>query len=381
MKILISMPSIRYPGLCVPWLEKFKYFQSHGGELYISDSRSIKLLSKINNIYSFNNAFFHFTESHLSKFEYLIHCLVSNLKSLFFLKKASNLKFDIIYSPSAVLDFIIFAYFYKTLNKKCKWLVNIDNTVPLKNPGNPMVRFLTWVFFQISLMLMSKSDHIFAVSPDIKEYLIKCHFSADQITVTGNGLEIGLIKRAKIIKKYKSDALFIGRINDTKGIYDMLEILLKIKDKYPNFLLNIMGNGDPTTLQNFKRQIIKHGLSHNIKLLGYRQGQEKFNFIKSSRSFWFFSVSESFGVALLEAVTSGLFAFTYDLPAFRYIYKHNEIYTFKIKDYQTIVDKMLSFYQNKKYINTQGKKLLNKYSWENIAKHEYQTMIKDQQII
>ncbi len=377
MRILISMPSIRYPGLCVPWLEKFRYFQSHGGELYITDVNGIKLISKIDNMYTFNNKFFNFTESHPSKFEYMIHCLVANIKSFLYFKKALDLKCDIVYSPSAVLDFIIFAYIYKIINPKCKWLVNIDNTVPLKNPGNPIIRLLTWIFFQTSLVLMSKSDHIFAVSPDIKEYLLKRRFSNNKVTVTGNGLETTLIKNAKAIKKYASDALFIGRINDTKGIYDMLKILSKIKEKYPKFVLNIMGDGDSTTLEIFKQKISDHGLNNNLKLLGYRQGQEKCNIIKSTHSFWFFSVSESFGVALLEAVTSGLYAFTYDLPAYRNIYKYGEIYTFKKGDYQTIIDKMLSFYQNKKYINNQGKKLLNKYSWENIARHEYETMINN----
>ena len=82
-------------------------------------------------------------------------------------------------------------------------------------------------------------------------------------------------------------------------------------------------------------------LINNVLFLGYRKGLEKFNIITSSKCFWFLSVSESesFGIALLEAVCLGLPALVYDLDPFKKIYKNNEVFMFKPKYFLAISER------------------------------------------
>ncbi len=303
--------------------------------------------------------------------------LISNVKKYTY-------KYNIIHCRSSVLDLLIFPYFLKFFDKNIKWTAVFDNIVPLNDPGNKIYRVLSWIFFKISVLLLHKADIIFTISPNLKKYLINHKFDPSKIIITGNAIETDLAKKSKS-QKNKYDALFIGRINETKGIFDMLEVINKVKKKFRNFKLAIIGDGDIYTKNKFKNKIRDLNLSKNVFLLGTKNGLEKFSIIKSSKIFIFLSKSESesFGIALLEAVSCGLPAFTYNLPAYKNIYKNNEINTFKKGDINSVSKAIIKTFETKQFNNKNGRKLLGKFNWENIAKIELNSFliaIKDQQL-
>lgn len=293
-----------------------------------------------------------------------------NIIALFYVNKVKD-KFDVVYSISAVLDLLLFPFILKCFDKKFRWCVVFDNTVLFNGEGNRLIRLLAWGFFKISLILLKKTDSIFAVSEDLKQYLLKRNFNHRNVFVTGNAVEVDLIKRAQKNVSYNIDALFIGRVNETKGIYDLIKVLQIVREKYPNFQLAIMGRGDESAEKKFKNEIIKKNLDENVQFLGYKYGLEKFSIIKSSKLFLFLSPSESYGVALLEAVCCGLKAFAYDLPAYKEIYKNNEILTFKKGDFRSVASAIIKTFDKKDFGNPRSKLFLNRYSWDRIAKIEF----------
>jgi len=311
-----------------------------------------------------------------SKFSFIFESLKRNFLALKFINKNKN-QFDVIFSISSVLDLTIFPYILKTINNNVIWCSILDNIVPLNDPGNKIIRLLAWIFFKISILMLRKADVIFTISPELKKYLIDHNFNPSKLTITGNAIDIDLIKATKN-QKYVYEALFIGRINETKGIFDMVGVVNKVKKEIPNFKLAIIGNGDSSTMMKFLNEIKTLKLSKNIILLGTKIGLEKFSIIKSSKIFLFLSKSqsESFGIALLEAVSSGLPAFVYDLPAYKNIYKNNEVNIFKIGDTSSVAKAIINTFKNKQFENKNGKKLLGKYSWEKIAKIEYDAFYK-----
>lgn len=309
-----------------------------------------------------------------NKFQFIFEGLKRNLAALPYIQKFKG-EFDIIYTRSSVLDLIIFPYFLKKADRKIKWFTVFDNIVPLNDPGNKFIRFLARFFFQISTLLLRNADKIFAISQDLKLLLLKRGFKEEQIVVTGNAVEGDIIKEARREERYNIDALFIGRINETKGIYDMLKILDIVKRDYPGFQLAIMGDGDEITKRNFLKRIKKMKLENNVQLLGHRTGIDKFNLIKSSRCFWFFSVSESFGIALLEAVCCGLPAFAYDLAPFRTIYKNKEVTIIEKNNYQVAACKVIELFKAGDFENKKGKLLLDHYGWDKIAEIEYNSFM------
>lgn len=362
-----------------PLLKSVKYWQSKKNKItFIGNQKFKKNILKIKIIKNFNFIKINENSKINTKLQLINISIKRNFLAIFKIKLIKKNKYQIVYSRSSVLDLVILPYILKILDKDIKWATVFDNTVPITDSGNKIIRFLAWIFFQISLILLKKADIIFVISKDLKKNLIKKGFSSEKIVLTGNAIDNEFVKKAKKSKKYNIDALFIGRINETKGIFDMLKVLKIIIKTYPKFQLAIMGEGDKTTEKKFLKKIKQLQLTKNVQFLGYKTGIEKFNIIKNSKCFWFFSTSqsESFGIALMEAVCSGLPAFTYNLKPFIKIYKNNEIDMSPKGNYKLIAKKTIDLFNKKNFENKNGKKLLGKYNWNKIAKKEYCTFKK-----
>ena len=324
MKILINGITLDNANI-VPLLTNVRYFQDRGAEITVIGSTLLN--ERINQSGILNNFIFFEIESRKkisSNLDLITEGLKRNFLAIRSIKKMRE-RYDVVYSRSSVLDLLIFPYALKSLDKKIKWVAVFDNTVTWPQTS----RKIAWFFYLLSLVLLKKVDTIFAVSDELKKYLVTKGFHDKKIVVTGNAVEAELINKALTDGRYSLDALFVGRINEQKGVFDMLEVLSEVVKKYPNFQLGIVGKGDSSTESEFKKKINEMKLKDNVQLFGYVVGQEKYNIIKSSRVFWSLSRSESFGLALLEAVASGKPALVYGIQAYNKIYLDNEIYRFK----------------------------------------------------
>lgn len=383
-KILVNLITLQHRHILPPWLRIFKVFQSRGCEVFVNTGLFVKKLGPIEDVYNF--AWLAEEENKIlekdkteTKLGFLLHSLKRNVRVL---RNGSKIfragRFDVIYTPSAVLDFVIYPFYLKLKGEKFQWATTLANTVPFSDPGNKIIRFLSWIFFQISVLMIKKADVVFASTLELREYLLRRGFNPKKVIETNFAIEGDMIRKAKKDERYRIDALFVGRLNETKGIFDMLKILEIVMRKYPDFQFAIMGKGDTTTEEKFKDRINRMNLANNIKFLGYRSGQEKYNIVKSAKCFWFLSVSksESFGVALLEAVSSGIPAFAYNLPQFSRIYQNGEVDISPKGDWKMVAEKVLSLFEKGDFSNEKGKELLGKYSWEKIAEIEYNHIMR-----
>lgn len=378
-KILVNLVTLQHGEILPPWLRIFKVFQSHGCEIFLNTGHFVKKLGPIGDVYEFewlakeeNKRLLE--DKTATKTGFLFHSLKRNFLALKNSRKISKTEhFDVVYTPSSVLDFVIYPFYLKITGKKIKWATTLANVVPFADPGNKIIRFLAWIFFRISIQMIKRADIVFSSTPEIREYLLKRNFNPKKVIETNFAIEGDMVRKAKKDEKYGIDALFVGRINETKGIYDMLEVLKIVREKYPNFQLAIMGEGDEETKARFKEKIKNAGLENNVQFFGYKNGMEKYDIIKSAKCFWFLSVSESesFGVALLEAVCSGLPAFAYDLAQFPRIYQNREVDISPKGGCDLVAQKVIKLFESGNFANEEGKLLLGKYSWEKIAEIEY----------
>lgn len=376
--MLVNIVNLSRDGIPIIWLIKLKKWEELGYDIYIHTGLFIKHISlKDRDVYQFNATFSELAaipQVRLSKLGYIWYALKRNGMAFASYTKVRGDEYDVMYTPSAVLEFILFPWVYRVFNSNIRWAVEFDNTVPLRGPGSKVVRLLAWLFFKISVVLLRRADVVFAITPILKDYLVKAGFKEAKVAITGFAVETDKLLAATSNTTYRIDALFMGRLNEKKGIYDLLEVLSLVKKTLPEFQLAIMGNGDPATVASFNKRIADLQLESNVQLLGYRTGAEKYAIIKASKLFWLFSYDESFGVALLEAVCMGKPAMVYDLPIYHYLYTNNELMTFARNDYQTIAAQTIQLYKTRSFANPNGALLLNKYSWDNIVQLEYQAL-------
>jgi len=340
---------------------KIRYWQKHHCQITVIGNQQLRQTLAKHHL-RFNFIHLKNTKNPKTIFQFIIEAIKRNFLVLPLLPQIKKQPFSYIYSLSSVLDLLILPFCLKIIQPTIKWISVFDNTVTTKS--SPL---LAYILHRVSLILLKKCDHIFVPTASLKKSLINHRLSKNKITITGNGIENNLIKNTVRPKNPKFDAIFVGRLNSAKGIYDLLDILKIVKRKYPSFILAVMGRGDQKTEKQFKDKINQLKLKQNIKFLGFKTGQKKFNLIKNSKIFLFPSHTESFGIALLEAVCCGLPALAYNLPIYASIYRNQEIFSFPLGNTQSVAKKILQIFNKKQFNNPAGKKLLDKYSWNKIA--------------
>ena len=174
------------------------------------------------------------------------------------------------------------------------------------------------------------------------------------------------------------DAVFIGRLHESKGIFDIVPIWQKIVDKLPNATLGVVGMAEQTIKKAFESQIRNAKLEKNIIILGYHIGKDAYAYLKSSKVFFFPSHEEGFGIVIAEAMTAGSAVVTYDLEVYKETFS-SSIYTAKCFDCSDFADKVICLLEDENLrldIVSGAKELAKNFTWKNCAKREYREINK-----
>jgi glycosyltransferase involved in cell wall biosynthesis len=144
--------------------------------------------------------------------------------------------------------------------------------------------------------------HLSALNPNDGGY-----FKAKKVVVIPNGLEDAALPYLPIHRKNKEfvTILYVGLVQETKGLVVLLEAAKILHDKGNKIRVNIVGDyGTPT----FKEQALTFCKENNLEKVvifrGEKKGHEKWQYYIDADVFCFpsFYESESFGNVLVEAM-------------------------------------------------------------------------------
>lgn len=279
-------------------------------------------------------------------------------------------RYDIIYSISATFDLVLVPFLMRKIYWNLRWCVVFDNRVYVDEPGNMVMRRIIYALFRLSVGMIRSADRIFTVSSELRRYLEDKGCNSERIKVTGNGVEGELILATEVQCNHKYDGIYVGRIDERKGIYQLIDMVSIVKDEYPGYRLGIMGRGEGGVERKVRQYAERMNVDGNISFLGFLQGKDKYAIIKGAKMFITLSVYESYGIALLEAVCSGKIAIAYDLPAYRNIYVNGEVMFVEKNDYHAAARQVITLMRSGRTENKRGCLLLERYSWRNIAERE-----------
>lgn len=308
------------------------------------------------------------------------------LKSLFLIVKAffvleldfleSKDREVILYSSSDLFWEAVPAYLFKVRRKNIKWVQVIHHIYPdwKKRPGNKITGYFGRYLQKFSFRLArKKADKVIVLNNIVKNDLVRMGFPGDKIFISSNGIDIDLFEKMEK-SELVYDGVFLGRLNHSKGIADLVEIWKNVAREIPGAKLAVIGGGSTETKNRMLKRISDFDLKKNVDLLGFLEDEKAYPILKSGKVFLFPSHEEGWGIAVAEAMACGLPVASWNLPAFREIFEN---YTFQIEEnyidkFSNQVIALLKDERLRAQIGKSGKEFIKKYSWEEAARKEFE---------
>ena len=183
-----------------------------------------------------------------------------------------------------------------------------------------------------------KLDYLVLVSQSLKKYYgkelakYKCRCVYIPNVIDNVPEKIAPLKNKKLIS--------VGRLSPEKGFIDLLKIYKVLHKKYPDWTLDIIGDGsEKEALENY---IIENNLEGKVILHGFRDKDYINTILHESSIYLMTSYTESFGIVLIEAMSHGVpcIAFNSAEGARELIYSGRNGYLIKNRSYTAFLKKV-----------------------------------------
>jgi len=196
--------------------------------------------------------------------------------------------------------------------------------------------------YSIITHLLLKSNKAIVLFSKIENSLKRLGYKKEVFQLTTMVGDLAFNQSVKEKNKDTFDLVFLSRIETYKGVYELLEAYIILKNKYADIRLIIAGNGSQLD------KLVNYVKEHNIKgiiFTGYIKGQEKYNLLASGHLYIFPSYSEGMPNAVLEAMALGLPIITTPVGGLNDFFVEDVMGSYvKIKDVNSIVDKIEKLY-------------------------------------
>lgn len=280
---------------------------------------------------------------------------------------------DIVYSGSDFFPDVLPAFLYTRFRRNTRWVQCIFHIYPdwRTRPGNKAVNFAAALLQRFSLWLARHADGVVNINSEVREVLIARGFDAGKIAIITPGIDLDYIAAIPPGNDRDAyDAVFLGRLNPSKGIFDLPPIWKKVIKQLPQARLAIIGGGSEAASAKLAAEFDAHGLHDNVALLGYVETDQIYAILKRARSFIFPSHEEGFGIAIVEAMACGTPVVAWNLPVYNELFG-GTITTVKLGNQQAFAEATLALLRNTE-TNTgmisQAHQRAQRYSWPSVSR-------------
>lgn len=283
-----------------------------------------------------------------NRFGYFINYLYRSVIGIFY---ALSQKLDegFLYSSSDFWPDVLPAFILKQRHKNIRWIAGFYLFAP--NPwakDSPyrgkewILGFFYWLTQKPAYWLVNRyAGAVFVTSePDVKKFMTQKR-DLRKIFVIKGGVDIekvAALRKEVPLERKPYDACFIGRFHYQKGVLELVDIWKSVCQQLPGSKLAMIGNGP---LEHKVHDKVRElGLENNIDLLGFMDGQEKFNVFQNSKIIVHPATYDSGGMAAAEVMAWGLPGVSFDLEALRTYYPKGMLKT-PCFDIQKFADNIL----------------------------------------
>lgn len=221
--------------------------------------------------------------------------------------------------------------------------------------------------------LHNLSDLVIAISEHLCEEL-RSYGLKTPVELNGVGLDTSVADVAPRPCGQLFDAVFVGRHDTEKGVFDLIEIWDRVTARIPGAKLVMIGSSNPTNRARLEALIAEHSLHDSIVMAGTVDDTSKYRLISSSRLCLFPSYVEEWGIVPQEALACGLPVVAYDLPVFEENIKPcGAVFLEPVGDTDAMVDRVCELLARDDlhaYASV-GPEFVSAFDWDSVAVREF----------
>lgn len=286
---------------------------------------------------------------------------------------------DYVFSVSDFWPDILPALFLKWKNPRIKWIAAFYFFAPKPwqkdNPyatslGRRIVGFVYWLTQLFAYWAIKRwADLVIACNELDRKIFIHDGFPAGRIIAIYGGVDLDFIKSVPSPIKKKYDAIFMARFHPQKAPLVAVKAWEELVKTFPKAKLAMIGNGpEEAAVSSY---ISKKHLTDNISLLGFLDGKQKYQTLKSARIFIHPAIYETGGMAAAEGMACGLPVIAFNHEGFKYCYPQGMLKISPIGDSHKFALAIRELMVNKKKYDTIRKQAIhlveNEWDWSKRA--------------
>jgi glycosyltransferase involved in cell wall biosynthesis len=180
------------------------------------------------------------------------------------------------------------------------------------DPSKRLSPHRTPVLHRVVKTVMDRSDHVVAMSSDIRKRALDYYRPVRQIETIPLGIpepQYGeTSRRALGLSENDIVLITVGRLVARKATDELITILAAIRDSR----LKLVVLGDGPERQKVESQVYGLGLQDQVIFAGFVTDEEKFQYLDAGDLYVSTSQHEGFGIVFLEAMACGLPIVCYD---------------------------------------------------------------------
>jgi glycosyltransferase involved in cell wall biosynthesis len=259
-----------------------------------------------------------------------------------------------------------------------KIILTMDTFPGLSFKMNPFFNFLFKIYYNtIGKVIFKKIDYLILYDASFKKYALKLGIENEKIKILPTGVETNLKKKTSSIRKQfhiknnEKIILFVGLINERKGIDIIIKIADQMKEK-ENIIFLIVGDGPKK--EEYLKIVNRKNLKHRVIFVGFRR--DVHNFYLESDILLLPSRGEGLSGVIMESMTYGLPIVTTKIEGTRDLIKDGyNGFLCGINNINCFIDKIEALLNNKekrnKFIQNSKKRVKESYNWEkNMKKYK-----------
>jgi len=234
----------------------------------------------------------------------------------------------------------------------------------LSNVAKLWIKFYKFINDYLSCFILS--------SPSVIYDLRRVHLNVTKYcSVKGSAVIRPIEVAYRSYEERDIDLIYLASISKAKGIYDILLLISRVKERRPDIKAIIIGKIHEGLKEEVEKMLTSYGIKDNVELLGYVDGVKKFELLSRSKIMAYPSYMDTFAISVLEALAMGTPVVAYAIPAIVVNYRTEAVIKVPVGSIDRMVKEVYEVLNDKQHWQKLSKEAFSyasTYNWNNIAK-------------